>query len=293
MASGAGRAATANARVEKCIENAARNKNRVADPQDGQYMGNNCPQSSATPPKIGRLPEGCAGSGGKLPKIIYTNGINTPPAAACATMKKIANERCAEVIGVYNATYGTIEDGLDAKDSIDRKGREPASESQAALMRQMLNEKPPQQVTLYAHSEGGLNTQRGLIQTQNELRLEQYDAYIEKGMSKAEAKEKSERDTRMAMRNVDVYSFGTAENDWPPTGAKLHQFTNTSDPVPRLIGGVQRSRGTYEHPMYLEERHRFTKNEWDPITAHSMDSTYLPELNRVKPVPKKANGKCC
>ena len=35
-------------------------------------------------------------------------------------MRQIANERCAEVIGVYNATYGTIEDGLDSKDNIDR-----------------------------------------------------------------------------------------------------------------------------------------------------------------------------
>ena len=160
-ASGAGRAATANARVEKCIENAARNKNRVTDPQDGQYMGNNCPQSSKDAPKTGRLPDGCAGSGGKLPKIIYTNGINTPPAAACATMRQIANERCAEVIGVYNATYGTIEDGLDSKDNIDRAGKEPAAKSQAELMQQMLNAKPPEKVTLYAHSQGGFDYSGG------------------------------------------------------------------------------------------------------------------------------------
>ena len=206
-------------------------------------MGNDCPNSSDDIPKTGRLPDGCGGSGGKLPKIIYTNGINTPPAAACATMRQIANERCAEVIGVYNATYGTIEDGLDSKNNIDRAGRQPAAKSQTKLIAQMLNAKPPQPVTLYSHSQGGLITQEGLLKTQERLQQEKYDAFLEKGMGDAEAKEKSERDTRVAMRNVDVYSFGTAENNWPPTGAKLHQFTNTSDPVPRLIGGCSEAGG--------------------------------------------------
>lgn len=164
IASGVGNLATKNQTVERCIENMVRDKNRTPDPRDGQFMGNECPNTSPNPPKTGRLPQGCAGSAGKLPKIIYTNGINTPPEAACATMRQIANERCAEVIGVYNATYGTVEDALDSKNNIDRAGREPAAHSQARLLTEMLNKKPPQRVTMYSHSQGGLITQEGLTE---------------------------------------------------------------------------------------------------------------------------------
>ncbi len=293
IASGVGRAATANKTVERCIENMARNKNRVADPRDGQFMGNDCPKTSPNPPTTGRLPQGCAGSGGKLPKIIYTNGINTTPEAACATMHKIADERCAEVIGVYNATYGTVEDGLDSKDNIDRAGREPAAHSQARLLTEMLNEKPPQRVTVYAHSQGGLITQEGLAETQIKLQRSAYAALRKQGMSPVRARQESERYTRQKMGSTDVYSFGTAESNWPSTGTRYHQYTNTADPVPKLITSVQNNRGILIEPTNLAERHRFTKNAWNPIEPHSMDNTYLPELNRIHPVPKKTNGRCC
>ncbi len=293
IVSGGANLATKSKTVERCIENMARNKNRVADPRDGQFMGNDCPKTSPNPPTTGRLPQGCAGSSGKLPKIIYTNGINTPPEAACATMRKIANERCAEVIGVYNATYGTMEDGLDSKDNIDRKGREPAAHSQAQLLTQMLNEKPPQRVTVYAHSQGGLITQEGLGEAQDELRLNERSRLVKQGMSDAQAKKEADIRTKQKMGNVTIYSFGTAERGWPPVGTNLHQFTNTADPVPKLISSVQNNRGNVEEPISLIERHRFTKNAWNPIDPHSMDNTYIPELNRIHPVPKKANGQCC
>lgn len=293
IASGVGSAATRNRTVEGCIEGMARDKARVNSPEDGQYMGNNCPKTSPNPPTTGRLPEGCSGHGGKLPKIIYTNGINTPPAAACATMRKIANERCAEVIGVYNATYGTKEDGLDSKNNIDRAGKEPAAHSQARLMNQMLNAKPPQKVTIYAHSQGGLITQEGLYETQTTMQQETAVRLRRQGMSAAQAKRESDRQTREKMSNVDVYSFGTAEKNWPDTGTRYHQFTNTADPVPKLISSVQANRGAQTEPVNLVERHRFEKNAWNPIAPHSMDDAYIPELSRVRPIPKKANGRCC
>ena len=293
IASGVGSAATRNRTVEGCIEGAARNKERVNSPEDGQYMGNECPKTSPNPPATGRLPEGCSGQGGKLPKIIYTNGINTPPAAACATMRKIANERCAEVIGVYNATYGTVEDGLDSKNNIDRAGKEPAAKSQARLMAQMLNAKPPQKVTVYAHSQGGLITQEGLIGAKTSMQQNSYDYLRKQGVPPAQAKRQAAQLTRQRMSNVDVYSFGTAEKNWPDTGTRYHQFTNTADPVPKLISSVQANRGPQSETTNLAERHRFEKNAWNPIAPHSMDDAYIPELNRVRPVAKKENGRCC
>lgn len=119
------------------------------------------------------------------------------------------------------------------------------------------------------------------------------DNLIGQGMSRDEAKQEAARQTRKKMSQVDVYSFGTAEKEWPSVGAQYHQFTNTADPVPKLIGAVQNNRGLPHDPINLVERHRFTKNAWNPIDPHSMDSTYIPELNRVHPVPKKDNGQCC
>ena len=292
-AAGIGSAATRSKTVERCLEGALRSKDRKTSPEDGQYMGNDCPKTSPNPPKTGRLPEGCLGHGGKLPKIIYTNGINTPPAAACATMRKIANERCAEVIGVYNATYGTVEDGLDSKNNIDRTGKEPAAKSQARLMAQMLTARPPQPVTIYAHSQGGLITQEGLIGAKMSMQQNSYDYLRKQGVPPVQAKKQAAQLTHQRMSNVDVYSFGTAEKNWPDTGTRYHQFTNTADPVPKLISSVQANRGPRLKPTNLAERHRFEKNAWDPIAPHSMDDAYIPELGRIRPVPKKANGRCC
>lgn len=293
MASGFANLATKFGGVERCIENMARDKNRVLNPKDGQFMGDDCPNSSPDPPTTGRLPAGCAGQGGKLPKIIYTNGINTPPEAACATMRRLANERCAEIVGVYNATYGIKEDVLDAKDSVDRLGRQPAAKSQARLIEQMLNEKPPQPVTLYAHSEGGLITQEGLIKAEADMQQSTVRELRKQGMSPAQAKEEAKKQTKQKMSNVDVYSFGTAEQNWPPVGANLHQFTNTENPVPKLIHSLQRSRGDEFEPENLAERETFSQSFWNPIAPHSMDDVYLAKLNEVHPVPKKANGQCC
>ena len=255
-------------------------------------MGNNCPASSPTPPKTGRLPKGCP-AGAKLPKIIYTNGINTDPKAACATMSKMADSRCAEVIGVYNASFGMTRDILDCKDNIDGAGKEKSAHSQAALMKEMLNKNPPEPVTIYAHSQGGLITQEGLKETYDSMHRDKVVELKKQGMTNEQAKVEADKQTKAKMSNVTVYSFGTAETGWPPVGANYHQMTNTADPVPKLIHKVQENRGTNTQPDKLKSRHRFEQNEWNPIGPHSMDDAYLREKNRVNPVPKNANGGCC
>ena len=99
---------------------------------------------------------------------------------------------------------------------------------------------------------------------------------------------------RRAMSHVDVYSFGSANRGWPPA-IRLHLFTNTADPVPKMIDTAQHNRGlpATDKGVMLAERHRFCKTAWDPMAPHSMNDIYLPELNKVHPVAKKDSGKCC
>lgn len=285
-------AATKYKTVERCLEGMLRNK-RIPKEEDGQFMGSDCPDTYPNPPKTGRLPHGCSECAGKFPKIIYVNGVNTEPETSCQTMRKIANDRCAEVSGVYNATFGTIQDVLDAKNSIDRAGRQASAHSQARLIAEMLKGNPSQQVTIFAHSEGGLITQEALGECASSLRQSIRDDLLNQGIEPTRAKQMAVQRTESLISRVEIFSFGTAEREWPPVGARLHQFTNTADPIPKLIAEVQKNHSGYSEPLNLVERHRFEQTAWNPIAPHSMDDTYLPELNRIHPISKNPNGKCC
>ncbi|MGF6213689.1 hypothetical protein [Comamonas sp. 4034] len=241
--------------------------------RDGQYMGQGCPTSSSTPPEEGAKPRGCANSGKVFPKIIYTNGINTPPEAACATMHKIADSRCAEVIGVYNATDGIGGDVANANRKINGDSSDKAAQSLSQLVQDMSAR--GEKVTIFAHSEGGLNAQTGLGIAYEKMEKEHGKGYANR-----------------AMQNMSVYSFGTAQRGWP-TGPTYTQFTNFSDPVPHLIGADQRNTNRPFGMAPNTTSNVFANPQWNPIEAHSMDGTYLDYLNRKYPVPKGPNGSCC
>ena len=258
--------------AEQCLDAALAPKGK--QPDDGYYMGQDCPKSSETPPVSGTKPKGCAASGKAFPKIIYTNGINTTAAAACATMHKIADTRCAEVVGIYNATDGIGGDVANANRKINGDLSDPAARSLSSLVRGMAAR--GEQINIYAHSEGGLNAQTG-------LRIAEARMAQERGQEYADS----------VMRGINVNSFGTAKLGWPP-GPTYRQFTNFSDPVPHLIGAAQLS--TYGQTFRRApntSRNLFVKPHWNPIDSHSMDNTYLDYLNSRFPVHKNANGSCC
>jgi hypothetical protein len=264
-------AAKDNGFIEKCIvERKLKPSNQEID---GQYMGKDCPKSSDTPPTEGTKPKGCENSTKKFPKVIYTNGINTKPEAACATMHNIADARCVEVIGVYNASEGVFADVLNVSAAIDGARVDKASIAQSKLVFGLLDKGEP--VTLYAHSEGGVNTQVGLRLT--------YKMFAEKYTPEL---------ANEAIKLITVYSFGTAEQGWRE-GPTYVQFTNRADPVPGVIYSAQASNGKpYSDPKKLT-RTGFNEPYGNPFNAHSMDVAYLNALNAKFPVAKGANGKCC
>lgn len=258
--------------AEQCLDTLLAPKG--VQPDDGNYMGQDCPKSSKTPPASGTKPKGCAASGKTFPKIIYTNGINTTSEAACATMHKIADTRCAEVVGIYNATDGIGGDVVNANRKINGDESDPAAVSLSLLVRGMAER--GEQINIYAHSEGGLNAQTGLRMAQSSMKHENGRAYSDR-----------------VMRGINVNSFGTAERGWPP-GPTYRQFTNFSDPVPHLIGAAQRgTQGRTFDDAPNTSGNEFAKPHWNPIDSHSMDNTYLDYLNSHFPVPKNANGSCC
>ena len=258
--------------AEQCLDTLLAPKG--VQPDDGNYMGQDCPKSSKTPPVSGTKPKGCAGSGKAFPKIIYTNGINTSAEAACTTMHKIADTRCAEVIGIYNATDGIGGDVVNANRKINGDESDPAAQSLARLVQSMAAR--GEQINIYAHSEGGLNAQTGLRVAQQRMLVTNGPEYTDK-----------------AMQGIHVNSFGTAQLGWPP-GPNYRQFTNDSDPVPGLIGAAQRgTRGRSFEDAPNTSRNEFPAPNWNPIDSHSMDNAYLDQLNSLFPVAKNANGSCC
>ncbi len=271
-------AATKSESVEGWL--VARWRQREKEHVDGAFLDGDCrPKKKAgggVPSVRGARPS-CGGYDG-MPKAVYTNGIQTKQRDACTTMKKIAESRCVEVVGIYNATEGMLGDLTECVENINRAGTAPAVLSQHDYLLQQLADPDGGEIVLYAHSQGGLITQESLVSVDNELVVK----YQEAGLSAPEAK----TTTAKQMSRVKVYSFGTAENGWPD-GPSYHRYTNTSDPVPRVIAAAQSNKPDLYPPKGGPDGslppHRFTSAHLNPIASHDMNEVYLRELARIEP----------
>lgn len=309
---------------------------------DGKFMGADCVMS-ATKPTTGKLPEGC-GPGCKLPKIYFTNGINNSEEKVCETITAIAEMQCAEVVGIYNATYadgakvatpgatpwkaparpdppwyrpdqlvtaavgdklesikhaaaekagmnGVLMDVLDCLDNIDSAGTEAAAATQKNVLFDALSAEPPQPMTLYAHSQGGLITQEGLVMARQKLYSTKYAELRRTGLPNDDAKAAAGGYADERMKLVTVTSFGTAESGWTP-GPSYSHYTNSRDPVPALIRSVQANR-LVDTSKTGGTVFPFTASPTlDPMDAHGMKEAYLKEFAREHTAPRK-NGQCC
>lgn len=330
------------------------------DKNDGRFLGDQtcpvekgaaCDQTTATAPSKGVSPTGCTGKGdGKpFPRVIFTNGINNSIQQACDAMRALANSRCVEVVGVYNATYanknlkkptrllsdykdaasdavrgarlgatllktplsvavgaaigatpevalqeagriGMTQDVLDCLDTIMGSGNEAASRTLTDEILTGLNGDPPR-MTLYAHSQGGLNTAEAIAQARGKLVAAEKQKLMRVGMEKeaAGAKAAALADKRLA--GLEVNLFGTLEQGLPDGPVyKLH--TNKLDPVPRIIRAAQqqlRPDVVGQFPANLVREKPFeAAPAIDPMAAHGMIEAYIPYLDRQHPTPP-----CC
>lgn len=170
------------------------------DTRDGQYMGKDCPNTGEERPAEGGKPAACSCSpdGTPFQKVVFSNGINNPAKVVCATMHAIAESRCVEVTGVFNATYAdpslkgperrlvdykdAARAGLDgARESASNGGilgslggnavsamigAEAASNTLSREIVAALGKNPPDPMTIHLHSQGDLNGGASIAQSE-------------------------------------------------------------------------------------------------------------------------------
>ncbi|PYP91716.1 MAG: hypothetical protein DMG65_06630 [Candidatus Angelobacter sp. Gp1-AA117] len=251
-------------------------------PHDGETVGKGCKEMG--PGSGGVVPQCPNGKPRISGKLTYVNGIMTsypmgdPKAdqkdGICKTMQKLANATCAEIVGVYNATGGMRADIGECLTNIAKNSDTPAVDTLQESMYDALTKNPPQEMTIYAHSQGGLITQEALADLKNRLRTEV-------GLPNA----------LELMHHLSIKSFGTAEQGWP-SGPNYEQFTNYSDPVPGVIAGAQENYpdATFRDNALVPaaQRHYFVSPHVSPIDSHSMDNVYINEMVNVHGQPN-----CC
>jgi hypothetical protein len=238
---------------------------------DGQFVGKGC-EPSTTPPPQGVQPKKCPGGVQSGKKVYYVNGINTAArendkfegSGMCSNMHSIADTTCAEVVGIYNATEGMGRDLDECISNISRAGKTPAAQTLSDQMTANLMKSPPEPMTVFAHSQGGLVTQEALIDTKARL--------VASGMSPAEAEQ------RMSL--LQVKSFGTAVDGWP-AGPSYERFTNTRDPVPYVINFAQGQ--LYQKETMADSApapNNTFKDKNILFDAHSMEKSYMPYMDQ-------------
>lgn len=222
--------------------------------------------------------------------IIYVNGISTNSQAHCDTLNAIAEQTCARVVGVYNATEGGAIDA--AQTGQDRRlikaanagksvptndGRNPAVDTLAQQVSQEL--RAGRQPEIWAHSQGGAVTSLALSQVRNERAIATGAADPLAGMK--------------------VKSFGSAAPSWVD-GPQYEHYVHVNDPVPSSFGLGHTGAGDAANAGAGAKVIRFSGDpaspapfstnptlDWVPadIGNHSVDKSYLK-------MEKQTNGGC-
>src|SRR5262249_23559897 len=179
---------------------------------------------------------------------VYVNGIGTDPAGATSEMQKYADTTGNQVVGIYNATEGTVQDLLQSLRDQLHIGKNPASDQLANLIHDTLKSGQPLHIAGY--SQGGAIVDRAISDAKNRLMLED-------GMSPAQAEK--------LLGNLTVETFGGAGSNFP-NGPKYTHYVNRADVVPDLFGvGAPLS-----NPGRGADVRTF--NTWNPFPAHSWDN---------------------
>lgn len=241
---------------------------------DGHIVGAGCSDNS--PSGGGVLPSAASRCTANKGKVTYVNGINTKftPGASttdsksgiCYTMQTIADITCSEVTGVYDATGGMGSDIAGAELDIEGASQ---SEATKTLARQIEDSvRSGNEMTVFAHSRGGLITREAIIEAQSQLALDGW----------------SDEEIKQGMSVISVRSFGSAMSGWPP-GPNYQQFTNLADPVPQAIAAADlnlRPANLPEADIPDEDQHSFWSPHLNPIDSHNMDDVYLEYYARTQ-----------
>jgi hypothetical protein len=185
---------------------------------DGALIGANGRAYSASTP-LNQVPP-IKPNNGKVPTetIIYVNGVGQTNGGQARTLQDIANKTGAALVGIHNATEGTLKDLLQSLGDKADIGKNPAVDSVADSVYDAI--KSGQSIHLMGHSQGGLIISRALGDVKRRL-------LIEDGLSLSQAEK--------LMSKVQVETFGAAASSYPDGPQYVH-YVNRVDPVPVLFG---------------------------------------------------------
>ena len=188
--------------------------------------------------------------------LIYVNGISTNVAGQANSLQAIADNTGSRVIGVHNATNGSVADIFQSLgDKLDIGGN-PAVDTLADTVYNEL--RAGRDVHLLAHSQGAIITSRALQDVKNRLMLED-------GMSR--------RDAENLLNNVRVETFGGASRRFPDGPQYVH-YVNRNDGVPQAFG-LRSWLNPFAHAGRDAQTHYF--REGRPLVSHGFEEFYLPE----------------
>jgi hypothetical protein len=206
---------------------------------------------------------------GEQPReIVYVNGINTTRETHCATLRAIADQTCARVIGVYNATEGfsadaTAEDRRLIKAAASgaklrtHDGRNPAVDTLSDVLLQDRRANTPTE--LWAHSQGGAVASLAVYEAENEYSMEE---------------------RRAAPTLLKVKSFGSAAPKWMD-GPEYQHFVHVNDATPTLLGLGASSFGDRSSAGAGASVVRFSgdPNSAEPFETESPEADMIPKLS--------------
>jgi len=214
---------------------------------DGMFLGANGQVFNPATTSLEDVPSIRPENGQPKGTTIFVNGINSKPSGTAGQMQQYANTTGNQVVGIYNATEGTLKDLLQSVGDKFDLGKNPAVDSLATLVHDQLRAGHPVQIAGY--SQGGAIVERALADVKNRLMLED-------GMSKPDAER--------LMGNLTVETFAGAGSNFVD-GPKYTHYMNRADIVPNLFGVGQ----PLSHPGRGADVRTF--NTWNPFKAHGWD----------------------
>jgi hypothetical protein len=179
--------------------------------------------------------------GGETRVIFFVNGIKTDWERHCSYLEAVANKTGGVVIGIYNATEGTVKDiwetawdkfTLSVETSLTKFGIDKTIEvnqnSAAVVLTNVVMQRIRQgkHVEIWAHSQGGAVTALALHRALRELSKEGLYPVTRNGEEYPQA--------------IRVVTFGSAASQWPeglwPNGPIYEHYVHVRDATPSAIG---------------------------------------------------------
>jgi hypothetical protein len=276
--------------TSRCVEvigiyNASYGNNTLKAPEGPGFLG--AARNTAKEAWRGDTSSGAeAVSSSKLPLTI--RALQGVAGAASGGLEGAFKGALDEAAGFASRT-GEVGDVLDCLDAIKGTSDEAASRT---LTKEILEAmKTKSGMTVYAHSQGGLNTMASIAQAKGDMLAVEEKKLLNGGISEEEAGRQAKASVESALGSLKVSTFGTVERGFAD-GPEYSRFTNNNDPIPVVIRTAQENISRAQlarDPKGALPVDRFTASpSFNPIAAHGMAEAYIPHLNK-----KLGASACC